>query len=197
MILPGSMLGMLGGGQLGRMFTLRARAMGYRVTVLDPDADSPAGAVADRHLRAPYDDPVALADLAHHCAAVTTEWENVPARVLERLGHSIVVRPPIEAVAVAQDRILEKEFLRGNGFSTAPFHPIRSAGDIPQAFASLDSPCLLKTSRMGYDGKGQATVASVDAAIDAFERFGAVPCVLESRLALEREISVVLARASD
>lgn len=197
MILPGATIGMLGGGQLGRMFTLRARAMGYRVAVLDPDPLSPAGAVADRHLKAPFDDPVALAEIAHTCAAVTTEWENVPAEVLARLARSVVVRPDVTAVAVAQDRISEKEFLRGNGFPTAPFRAVRSAADLGPALDEVGTPALIKTSRLGYDGKGQAAVASLGDAEAAFARFGGVPCVLERRLALERELSVVLARGAD
>jgi 5-(carboxyamino)imidazole ribonucleotide synthase len=196
-ILPGATVGMLGGGQLGRMFTMRARTMGYRVVVLDPDAGSPAGRVADRHLRAAYTDERALDELAASCAAVTTEFENVPAETLERLARTGLVRPPVEAVAIAQDRIAEKTFLQTAGFATAPFRPVRDAEQLEAALHSLRLPALLKTSRLGYDGKGQATVSDAASAAAAFERFGRVPCVLEERLELETELSVVLARGAN
>lgn len=197
MILPGATVGVVGGGQLGRMFTLQARSMGYRVVVLDPDPHSPAGAVADRHIRAPYDDEPALADLSASCAAVTTEFENVPAATLERLALSSLVRPPVEAVAITQDRGAEKTFLQDNGFATAPFRVVRNKSEVRAALASIPLPALLKTSRLGYDGKGQAPVESEEDAIRAFERFGGVPCVLETRLDLECELSVIVARGAD
>ena len=197
MILPGATVGVLGGGQLGRMFTLRVRAMGYRVVVLDPDPDSPAGRVADVHLCAAYTDPRALDELASSCAAVTMEFENVPAETLERLACATVVRPQGEAVAIAQNRIAEKSFLQGAGFATAPFRPVRSTAELEAAVAAVRLPALLKTSRLGYDGKGQATVTEAATAAAAFERLGRVACVLEERLELETELSVVLARGAD
>lgn len=197
MILPGATLGLLGGGQLGRMFTIRAREMGYTVWVLDPDPRSPAGQVADRHLRVPYTDKPSLDELARGCAAITTEFENVPAETLETLAARSVVRPPVHAVAVAQDRIAEKSFLRDRGFPTAPFRAVREATDLETAFEAVGAPALLKTSRLGYDGKGQAGVATLDDLERAFARFGGVPCVLEQRLALDTELSVVLARGTD
>lgn len=197
MILPGATLGLLGGGQLGRMFTIRAREMGYAVWVLDPDPRSPAGQVADRHLRAAYTDGPSLDELARTCAAITTEFENVPAETLETLAARSVVRPPVHAVAIAQDRIAEKTFLRDRGFPTAPFRPVHQAGELKAAFEGVGVPALLKTSRLGYDGKGQAGVASLDDLEQAFARFGDVPCVLEERLALDTELSVVLARGAD
>jgi 5-(carboxyamino)imidazole ribonucleotide synthase len=196
-ILPGSTLGVLGGGQLGRMFTMRAREMGYRVLVVEPEPDSPAGAVADRPLRAAYDDPAALDTLAAECAAVTVEFENVPARALEWLAERVPVRPSAAAVAVAQDRIREKTFFRDHGFATARFATIRGTDEVEPAFGSVGGPALLKTSRLGYDGKGQATVGSVEELRAAFSGFGGVPCVLEQRLELERELSVVLVRGED
>lgn len=197
MILPGATVGVLGGGQLGRMFTLQARTMGYRVAVLDPAALSPAGAVADHHIKAPYDDERALRELATTCSAVTTEFENVPARALETLSRSSLVRPPVTAVATAQDRITEKSFFRSQGFPTATFWPVGKESDLTAALAEIPLPALLKTSRLGYDGKGQALVANGDEAIGAFERFGRVPCVLEERITLEGELSVILARGAD
>jgi 5-(carboxyamino)imidazole ribonucleotide synthase len=196
-ILPGGTVGVVGGGQLGRMFTLRARSMGYRVAVLDPDAGSPAGAVADRHLRAAYSDERALDELAQACGAVTTEFENVPASTLERLARHTTVRPPVGAVAIAQDRIAEKTFLQDAGFATAPFRAVRDEGELRQALAAIRLPALLKTSRLGYDGKGQAPVTDAASAAAAFDRFGRVACVLEERLALETELSVVMARGAD
>ncbi len=197
MIPPGAALGLLGGGQLGRMFTLRARDMGYEVVVLEPDPLSPAGAVATRHLRAAYDDPAALEELARSASAVTTEFENVPANALAYLAEHTICRPEASAVAIAQDRITEKIFLRTAGLATADFDPVRSAEDLQRAWGRIGAPAILKTSRLGYDGKGQAVVNHYHEAASAFERFGSVPCVLERRLDLEREISVVLARGHD
>lgn len=197
MILPGATVGVVGGGQLGRMFTLQARTMGYRVVVLDPDPQSPAGAVADRHIRAPYDDEHALSQLSAGCSAVTTEFENVPAATLEYLARSALVRPPVSAVAVTQDRIAEKSFLQSHGFATAPFRPVRDKDELREALAVIPLPALLKTSRLGYDGKGQAAIESNERASQAFERLGGVACILESRLELERELSVIVARGAD
>jgi 5-(carboxyamino)imidazole ribonucleotide synthase len=196
-ILPGATLGVLGGGQLGRMFVLQARTMGYRVMVLDPDPGSPAGQMADVHLCAAYSDPHALDQLAAACAAVTTEFENVPAEALERLERSCRVRPPVKAVAVAQDRIAEKSFLERAGFSTAPFRPVRKEEDLRAALHEVRLPALLKTSRLGYDGKGQAPIERPEEAAAAYAALGRVECVLEERLALETELSVVLARGDD
>jgi 5-(carboxyamino)imidazole ribonucleotide synthase len=196
-ILPGATLGVLGGGQLGRMFVLQARTMGYRVMVLDPDPGSPAGQMADVHLRAAYSDPHALDRLAAACAAVTTEFENVPAEALERLERSCRVRPPVKAVALAQDRISEKSFLERAGFRTAPFHPARNEEELGAALRTVKLPALLKTSRLGYDGKGQAPIERPEEALTAYGALGQVECVLEERLALETELSVVLARGDD
>jgi 5-(carboxyamino)imidazole ribonucleotide synthase len=196
-ILPGATVGVLGGGQLGRMFTLQARTMGYGVVVLDPDPASPAGAVANRHIRARYDDERALSDLSASCAAITTEFENVPATALQILARSSLVRPPVEAVATSQDRIAEKSFLQSHGIPTAKFQAVRDLRELKTAVTGLRLPALLKTSRLGYDGKGQALVKSEEDAVRAFQLFGGVPCVLEERLALECELSVVLARGVD
>ena len=196
MILPGATIGVVGGGQLGRMFTLRARTMGYKVVVLDPDPLSPAGAVADRHIRAAYDDARALTELSATCVAVTTEFENVPATTLETLGASIIVRPPVEAVAITQDRIAEKAFLCTHGFATAPYRSIEHRHHIPDAIRALPSPAILKTNRLGYDGKGQAVVSNAAEAGEAFDRFGGVRCILETRLELQCELSVIVARGA-
>ena len=193
---PGGWLGLLGGGQLGRMFCHAAQSMGYRVAVLDPIADCPAGAVADLHIRAGYDDEAGLAQLAERCAAVTTEFENVPAASLEKLALRCQVSPAAGAVAIAQDRIAEKGYIASIGVPVAPYAEIRAEADIAAAPASL-YPGILKATRLGYDGKGQARVESAEQARAAFESFGNVPCVLEARLPLEFEISVVVARGFD
>jgi 5-(carboxyamino)imidazole ribonucleotide synthase len=197
MILPPAALGLLGGGQLGRMFTVAARTMGYRVVVLDPDPWSPAGAMADRHLCAPYLDAVALAELAGEVAVVTTEFENVPAEALRQVGRYVPVRPSAAAVTTTQDRISEKRFLAASGIATAPFAPVASPAEAREAWAEIGTPAILKTARLGYDGKGQALVETVGEAEAAFARFGGVPCVLEQKLDLVLEVSVVLARGTD
>ena len=197
MILPGATLGLLGGGQLGRMFTSRARSMGYEVVVLDPDPHSPAGRIATRHLQAPYDDAAALTELAAAAAAVTTEFENVPAAALEFLTPRVRVRPGPAALAIAQDRLSEKAFFREAGIETAGYAPVRNADELEAAWDTVGAPALLKTSRLGYDGKGQVAVASREEARRGFAALGGVPCILERRLALVGEISVVLARGDD
>jgi len=196
-IAPGAMLGMLGGGQLGRMFTIAARVMGYRVTVLDPDPASPAAALADRHLRAGYLDEPALDDLAATCAAVSTEFENVPAAALERLAAHCIVRPHAAAVSPTQDRLAEKAFLDRASIPTVAWAPVRGAEDLPAALRHVGTPALLKRARGGYDGKGQAAVAGPDGANEALESLGPDECILERRVELERELSVIVCRSAD
>jgi 5-(carboxyamino)imidazole ribonucleotide synthase len=192
-ILPPAMLGMLGGGQLGRFFVIAAHEMGYRVTVLDPDKNSPAGRLADVHLCKGYDDADALAEMARTCAAVTTEFENVPASSLAHLAQTSTVSPDAESVAIAQHRMLEKNFLRDAGLPIAPYIVIQIAEDIP---ANDDAiyPGILKVARFGYDGKGQARVANSEDAQAAFADFCGEVCVLEQMLILDYEVSVILAR---
>jgi len=196
MIFPDAMLGMLGGGQLGRMFTLAAHSMGYRVTVLDPDAASPAGTIADVHLRAAYQDREALERLADTCAAVTTEFENVPAESLRWLAAYCIVRPTADSVSVAQDRAREKRFLAENGFAVAPFAVMATADDCDRVDPAL-FPGILKRARFGYDGKGQARVATAQETRTAFVAMGSEVCVLEKQVALACEVSVVAARGAD
>ena len=192
-ILPPGMLGMLGGGQLGRFFVIAAHEMGYRVTVLDPDKNSPAGKIADVHLCAAYDDAVALKTMAETCQAITTEFENVPASTLENLAQTRTVRPSAKAVSIAQHRVLEKQFIRDAGIPVAPFVVVNAASDLP-ADADAIYPAILKVARFGYDGKGQARVANQAQAQAAFEVFKGEQCVLEKMLSLDYEVSVVLAR---
>ncbi len=193
MILPPATLGMLGGGQLGRFFVLAAHELGYKVWVLDPDPNSPAGKAADRHLCAAYEDYAALDQFAAGCAAVTTEFENVPAATLEYLAKFIPVRPNADAVGICQNRVAEKTFLRNNGIPHAAFAPVNSLDDLRAADAAL-FPGILKVARFGYDGKGQARVSNRDEAIAAFQAFNGEACVLEQMLSLDYEVSVVLAR---
>jgi len=197
MIGPGAWLGLLGGGQLGRMFTMAAQSMGYKVMVLDPGSDSPAGSVADEHLQADYTDAKALGRVAIHCAAATTEFENVPAESLQLLSENCVVSPAAGSVAIAQDRIREKSALRDYGFAVAPFAVIRSETDLADPHVESLLPGILKVSRFGYDGKGQIRVESRTELGDAFGRLHQETCVLEKFMPLERELSVVVARGFD
>jgi 5-(carboxyamino)imidazole ribonucleotide synthase len=196
MILPGATLGMLGGGQLGSMFTVAARTMGYDVVVLDPDPDSPAGKRATDHVCADYQDPAALDYLAKTCAAVSTEFENVPAATLEALASRCIVRPGPRAVAITQDRIHEKAFLREHGFPTAPFAVVRAEADLEVA-ASIGFPAILKVSRFGYDGKGQIRVDARSELLAAWESMNREAVVMEALLDLKTEVSVVIARGVD
>ncbi len=193
MILPPATLGMLGGGQLGRFFVAAAHEMGYQVWVLDPDKNSPAGLIAERHFCDAFDDFAALDEFANGCAAITTEFENVPAETLDYLAKFVPVRPSAAAVAICQNRIAEKSFLRDNGLPHGPFAAIHREDDIQKADPSL-FPAILKVARFGYDGKGQATVTNRAEALLAFARFNGEACVLEQRLSLDYEVSVVLAR---
>ena len=198
-ILPDAWLGMVGGGQLGRMFCFAAQSMGYRVAVLDPDAASPAGRVAERHLCAAYDDRAALVELAQLCAAVSTEFENVPAASLDLMARTTFVRPAGRCVAIAQDRIAEKRFIEAAGVPVAPHLAIESAQaleTLSESFLAAVLPGILKTARLGYDGKGQARVNNVQQVREAYARLGSVPCVLEKRLPLKFEVSALVARGA-
>ncbi|MEP7200961.1 MAG: 5-(carboxyamino)imidazole ribonucleotide synthase [Ilumatobacteraceae bacterium] len=195
MITPPATLGILGGGQLGRYFVVAARAMGYSTIVLEPDPHAPAGKVADEHIAAAYDDPAALQHLASACAVVTTEFENPPATAMEWLSDHTTVHPSPSAVAIAQDRRAEKAFLRDAGVPIASFLVIETADDVAEA-GSLRYPAILKSARMGYDGKGQITVNAHDGLATAWSQLDRQPCVLEHRLPLDREVSIVLARTA-
>lgn len=187
------MLGMLGGGQLGRFFVIAAHEMGYKVTVLDPDKNSPAGKIADVHLCAAYDDLSALDQMAKSCEAVTTEFENVPASTLDYLAQTRIVSPAGASVAIAQNRVLEKNFIRESGLPVAPFVMVNQPADLPIDGDEI-YPAILKVARFGYDGKGQARVKTRAEAEAAFASFKHETCVLEKMLKLDYEVSVVLAR---
>jgi 5-(carboxyamino)imidazole ribonucleotide synthase len=196
-IAPGATLGLLGGGQLGRMFTVAARTLGYRVTVLDPDPLSPAAEFATGHLNTAYTHPVSLDELAQTCAAVTTEFENAPAEALTALAARTVVRPSGDSVSVAQDRAREKGFFADHGFPLGPYAVVRTEADFAAALQRVKLPALLKTARFGYDGKGQAGIATPADLERVFAEWKRVPCILEERLTLDRELSVILARGAD
>ncbi len=190
---PGAWLGLLGGGQLGRMFCMAAQSLGYKVAVLDPGADGPAASVADLHIAADYLDPHGLATLAGLAAAATTEFENVPAAALEFLARTARVTPAAESVAIAQDRIREKTFLSDHGVAIAPYAVLRSEADA----ASVDTellPGIVKSAQFGYDGKGQARVRTQEEAIAAWRAMNGLSCVLEQMVPLACEVSVIVAR---
>jgi 5-(carboxyamino)imidazole ribonucleotide synthase len=195
---PGAVIGVLGGGQLGRMLALAAARLGFDTVILTPRQDAPASRVAAHTIHAAYDDPDGLAELARLCAVVTYEFENVPAAAVDRLAAlGCPVAPGPRALAVAQDRIAEKSFFEKIGVPTVAFAPIDSAADIAPAMARLGAPALLKTRREGYDGKGQAWVNGPEEAGDAFARIGAHPAILEARAPFVRELSVIAARGRD
>jgi len=194
-ILPPAMLGILGGGQLGRMFAMAAKTMGYRVTVLDPDANAPAAQFADVHLCAPFNDADALKTLAQTCAAVTTEFENVNADAMRQLAKTTRVSPSGDCVAIAQDRIVEKSWINKAGLPTAPYLAIESVEDI-QVDLTPYLPGILKTARLGYDGKGQVRVSTQDEARAAYANLGGQACVLEKMLDLKLEVSAIVTRVS-
>jgi 5-(carboxyamino)imidazole ribonucleotide synthase len=192
-----AMLGVMGGGQLARMFVHAAQAMGYATAVLDPDPASPAGQVAHLHVRTAFDDPQGLAQLARHCAAISTEFENVPAPSLAWLASHCRVAPGAEAVAICQQRAAEKAHFLRCGVPCAPYAVLELPADLAGLDEALLLPGILKTAQLGYDGKGQRSVASRAELASAWRALQGVPCVLEKRLALRHEISVIVARGAD
>lgn len=195
LIAPPATIGMLGGGQLGRYAIIAARVMGYRTIVVDPDPAAPAGQVADEHLVADYDDPEALDALAARCEVVTTEFENPSAAAMQRLAADVRVAPSPGAVAVAQDRIAEKSFLSEYGLPIAPFASLVVAADLVAAHG-VGLPAIVKSARFGYDGKGQQAVDTPAELAPAWAALDQVPSVVERRVPLDRELSVIVARSS-
>lgn len=196
-ILPGAVIGVLGSGQLGRMFAIAARQLGYRVHVYSPDTDTPAGQVGDVEVAAPYEDLGRVAEFARGTAVVTFEFENVPSATSRAAAEHAPVRPDGNILHITQQRLREKEFLSANGFPVAPYRPIRSLGDLSRALAELGAPVVLKTAEFGYDGKGQRKVLSPDEAFGAYQALGAAEGVAEAWVPFEKEISVVAARGAD
>jgi len=197
LIAPGQWLGLLGGGQLGRMFCHAAQALGYRVMVLDPEVEGPAASVADQHICVAYDDMQALDTLLDQCHAITTEFENVPAQSLAILARRAHVAPGARAVEIAQDRVVEKAFIQSLGVHVAPHIAVNSLQDLEHVPVKL-FPGILKASRLGYDGKGQVRVSNLAQVQQAFtNELGSVAAVLEGLVPFVQEISVVLARGRD
>lgn len=198
------MLGVLGGGQLGNFFVLAAKEMGYQTAVLDPDPDAPAGVNADVHIVAPFDDAEALKKLATLCIAVTIEFENPPVTSLEFLEQHVTVRPSPAAVAIAQNRREEKQFCQTIGLRVAPYEVLETSEDAERIThhgvlnSHLDpfrTPLIMKTSRNGYDGKGQRLVSHVSEVSQQWDSFGNIPCIVEQKMLLDAEFSVILARS--
>jgi 5-(carboxyamino)imidazole ribonucleotide synthase len=194
MIRPGQRIGILGGGQLGRMFAIAARRMGYRVHALDPTADCPAGQVADVEITAAYDDLAAAEAFARDVDVVTFEFENVPAETLSRIAAIRPVHPSPFVLETTRHRLREKTFLKSHGFPLAEFREVRSAADVERAADELGRPCVLKTAEFGYDGKGQSTIKPGDDAAASWKRLRAPVGVVEAFVPFSRELSVVIAR---
>ena len=195
-ILPGAVLGVLGSGQLGRMFAMAARRMGYRVHVLSPESDTPAGQIADVEVTAPYDDLDAVRRFARSADVITFEFENVPAATAEAAAQMAPVRPAGHVLHVAQQRAREKTFLRDRGFPVTPFASIASEADLEAALRDPGLPGVLKTASFGYDGKGQSMVTSAGALRETWSRMGRPEAVLEQFIPFDREVSVVAARGT-
>jgi 5-(carboxyamino)imidazole ribonucleotide synthase len=196
-ILPGASIGVLGSGQLGRMFAIAARRMGYRVHTYSPDNDTPTGQVADVEVQAEYDDLDRVREFASKVAVVTFEFENVPAATAEACAAGAIVRPAGSVLHTTQHRLREKTFLRDRGFPVTPFKPVRTLADLKTALAEFGVPAVLKTAGWGYDGKGQVKIANVAAAEAAWSSLGTDEAVLESFVDFECEVSVVAARGVD
>jgi 5-(carboxyamino)imidazole ribonucleotide synthase len=193
-ILPGATLGVLGSGQLGRMFAMAARRMGYRVHTLSPDDDTPTGQVADLEITAAYEDLDAVAAFARHVDVVTFEFENVPAATVEAAAQHAPVRPSGHILHVTQQRAREKGYLADHGFPVTPFACIRSGQDLAAGVALVGADAVLKTASFGYDGKGQIRVRSLEEAEDAWIRLGRQEAVLERFIDFDREVSMIVAR---
>jgi 5-(carboxyamino)imidazole ribonucleotide synthase len=195
---PPEFLGILGGGQLGCFFTIAAQKMGYSVVVFDPDKQSPAGKIAEKHICKPYNDLKALDELKASCSAVTTEFENVPAETLKYLEKDIIIRPNSKAISIAQNRIKEKDFLKNLEMPIGTYVVIDSIESINNINEKLSIfPGILKIAEFGYDGKGQIHVNNKAELRVAFKTFKSVPCTLELKLNLDSEFSIVLARSVD
>lgn len=193
-IYPGSVIGVLGSGQLGRMFAIAARRMGYRVHVLSPDDDTPTGQVADVEIRAEYEDLDAVAEFARRVDVVTFEFENVPSATVERAARSVPIRPGGQVLHTVQNRIREKNFLHHAGFPVTPFAPVHSRDELEAAIQLVGLPAVMKTAAWGYDGKGQRRVSSLEEARQAWDQLGSEAVVLEQWVNFQAELSVVAAR---
>jgi 5-(carboxyamino)imidazole ribonucleotide synthase len=196
-VLPGATVGVLGSGQLGRMFAIAARQMGYRVHTFSPDSDTPTGQVADREVEASYDDLDAVREFARGVSVVTFEFENVPAATAQAAAECTLVRPGGVVLHTTQHRLREKKFLSENGFPVTPFRTIRSIDDLRSAVGELGTPAVLKTASFGYDGKGQNTIRSLAEAESIWNKTPGVERIYEAFVDFDREVSVVAARGAD
>ena len=194
---PGSVIGILGGGQLGRMLATAGAELGFDVHVYDPAPDGPAARVAARSWCAPWDNLNAVTDFADRCDAVTFEFENVPLDTLAAAAKVAPVRPGARSLELTQDRLVEKRFINDRGVATVPYAPVDDVDSLEAAVAALGCPCVLKTRRFGYDGKGQAWIRSPREAKEAWEAIGFKPAILEGAAPFVRELSVVAARGLD
>jgi len=193
-ILPGATLGVLGGGQLGRMFCVAARTMGYRVVVLDPDPHCGAGLIADVHIKANYDDQAALEEMADQCDAVTLEFENIPSKSVRLVAAKTTVYPAAESLEIAQNRDREKQFAKKAGLQPVPYFALMDEADLQQAATEVGFPAILKSNTLGYDGKGQFVVNDLAELGAAYEQVGKVDCVLEKKINIRCEVSAIVAR---
>lgn len=196
-LLPGATIGILGSGQLGRMSAMAAKSMGYAVVIFDEVKDGPASSCADLTIVAPFDDHDALDRFAMNTDVVTVEFENIPVEALQYLKTRVPVRPSSSVVRICQDRVLEKEFLRNNGFPVAPFRVITSAAELATGIAELNAPSILKTAALGYDGKGQISLSPGDNAEVIWAILGSPRAVLEQRISFDSEASVICARSAN
>jgi 5-(carboxyamino)imidazole ribonucleotide synthase len=196
-ILPGATLGVLGGGQLGRMFCVAARTMGYRVVVLDPDPLCGAGLIADVHIKADYTDQSALAEMAEQCDAITLEFENIPSSSVRLIADKTTVCPAAESLEIAQNRDMEKQFALQAGLQPVPYHAISRECDLVQAAAEVGFPAILKSNTLGYDGKGQFVINNLNELNTAYNEVGKVDCVLEKKIIIRCEVSAIVARNSN
>ena len=196
-LLPGATIGILGSGQLGRMSAMAAKSMGYGVVIYDEVKDGPASSCADLTIVAPFDDHDALDRFAMNTDVVTVEFENIPVEALQYLETRVPVRPSSSVVRICQDRVLEKEFLRNNGFPVAPFRVITSAAELAKGIAELNAPSILKTAALGYDGKGQISLSPGDNAEVVWAMLGSPRAVLEQRISFDSEASVICARSAN
>ena len=197
MIEPGAAIGVLGSGQLGRMFAIAARKMGYRVHTYSPDDDTPTGQVADVEVNAAYEDLDRVREFASNVKVVTFEFENVPAATTAAAAERTIVRPRGEVLHITQNRLREKTFLQQSGFPVAPFSTVRSVAELVSALQELGCPAVLKTAGWGYDGKGQAKITDPSQAESAWRGLNTGEGVLEGFVQFEREVSVVAARGAD
>ncbi|HEU4960696.1 MAG TPA: 5-(carboxyamino)imidazole ribonucleotide synthase [Sphingomonas sp.] len=197
MLPPGSTIGILGGGQLGRMLAVAAAQLGYRTHVLAPDAESVAAQTASSFTRADYHSRIVLDELAANCAVVTYEFENIALDPVEYLASKVPVHPAPRALGIAQDRASEKQFVNGLGGRTAPWRTVTTRAELDDALAAIGAPAILKTLRLGYDGKGQVRLKSANEAETAWEAIGGRPAILEGHVAFDHEFSIILVRGAD